>query len=53
MVAFLADVLNIFKRMQKKLQSNSLTLMEMSQDISVAIQTLEMMRQQPTRYEEE
>lgn len=47
MVAFLGDVLRIFKRMQKKLQSDSLTLMKMSFDISVAKSTLETLKDGP------
>lgn len=41
MVAFLADVLAVFKRMQKKLQSDALTLMKMSHDIAVAISVIQ------------
>lgn len=47
MVAFLGDVLRLFKRMQKKMQSDSLTLMKMSHDIAVAKTSLESLKQGP------
>lgn len=37
MFAFVADVLTVFKRMQKKLESDLLTLMKMWHDIAVAM----------------
>lgn len=43
-MAYLGDVLFIFQRLQKKLQSNSLTLLKMSADVKSAIVSLENMK---------
>lgn len=47
MVAFLGDVLRLFKRMQKKMQGDSLTLIKMSQDIAATKLSLESLKQGP------
>lgn len=51
--AILGDVLMIFQRLQKKLQSNSQTLLKMTADANSAIGSLEKLKQQsiPTGFE--
>lgn len=53
MVTFLGDVLRIYKRLQKRLQSNSLHLIRMSDDIEMTITSLEKLKveQIPGGYE--
>lgn len=45
-IAFFADVLFIFQRFQKKMQSNSLTLLKMSADVKKVIASLENLKNQ-------
>lgn len=54
MIAFLADLLLIFKRMQKKLQYNSLTLISMNTHVKAAIVCLEKVKKEfiPSGYED-
>lgn len=46
-IAFLGDVLFIFQRFQKKLQSDSLTLLQMSVDVENMMASLENLKNQP------
>lgn len=45
-IAFLGDVLFLFKRLQKKLQSDSLTLLKMSANVNETIAALENLKMQ-------
>lgn len=47
MLTFLGDLLRVYKRMQKKFQSNSLTLLKMSKDIDATIALLDIMKKEP------
>lgn len=53
MIAFLADLLFIYQRFQKKLQSNSLTLLSLRNDVQSTIASLESLKSEciPDLYE--
>lgn len=47
LIAFLADVLFVFKRFQKKIQSNRLTLIEMKSSVTAILSSLHEMEAKP------